>query len=150
MLTRSQKHLRDGCESISDVRPTKILKRQEAIPILTNSNEVLLYNKRCRLIVSHCESEIVLSSIWFWFPQLKSGTKDRDKVIFLPDFGLNDVVWGKLRGYVAWPAKIINISIKIDTRFNGSMIIERQNFSVDKCSNFIRILRNSQRISIKR
>lgn len=53
--------------------------------------------------IKHNASHVVVAA---------SQTKPPKKVVALPDFKVNEVVWGKIRGFVAWPAKIIEINNK--------------------------------------
>lgn len=49
-------------------------------------------------------------------------------------FSVDDVVWGKIRGWAHWPAKIIRIE---NTLLNGSMTIERRSYSDHKSMVFM-------------
>lgn len=45
----------------------------------------------------------------------KTPKENGSNAVALPDFGVNEVVWGKIRGFVAWPAKIIESNNKLYT-----------------------------------
>lgn len=64
------------------------------------------------------------------------------------DFSLNEIVWGKIRGWPHWrphwPARITSIEgRRFEVQwFNGSMTIESQNYSAPNYLNFLRITMN--------